>query len=196
MPRVLVPLAEGFEELEAVTIVDLLRRAKFDVVTAGLIPGPVRASRGMVVVPDCTLDEAVNPPARADYDLVVLPGGQPGSTRLANDPRILGLLQAQQAGGRYVAAICAAPAVLARAGLLSGKRVTAYPGSLDAAALPDARIEDRAVVCDGRIITSRGPGTAMDFALMLIETLAGRDARDAVEHGLERPAAHLGAIQT
>lgn len=189
MKRVLVPLAQGCEELEAVTIVDLLRRAQIVVVTAGLEAGPVRGSRGTVLVPDATLDEAV----RDDYDMIVLPGGQPGATNLEADARIIALLRKMAAGGKHTAAICAAPKVLATAGLLDGKRATSYPGTLDAKSFPRIRIEDDAVVQDGRVITSRGPGTAMDFALSLIETLAGREKRDAVEKGLVRPDAHRAA---
>jgi 4-methyl-5(b-hydroxyethyl)-thiazole monophosphate biosynthesis len=182
MTRVLVPLAQGCEELEAVTVIDLLRRARIEVVTAGLEAGPVKASRGTVLVPDTTLDAAL----AQDYDMVVLPGGQPGATHLENDARVIALLQAMAAAGKYTAAICAAPKVLAVAGLLDGKRATSYPGSVDAAAFPAVRLETQAVVRDGQVLTSRGPGTAMDFALALVETLAGRATRDQVEAGLVR----------
>lgn len=185
MATVLIPLAAGCEELEAVTLIDLLRRAGIEVVTAGLRSGPVRASRGTVLVPDTTLDEAL---AR-DYDMVVLPGGQPGATHLEQDVRVRDLLQRMAASGKFLAAICAAPRVLARAGLLDGKRATAFPGTLDAASFPAIRIDTRAVVRDGKILTSRGPGTAMDFALALIEALCGEDQRRAVETPLQRPAA-------
>lgn len=182
MARVLVPLAAGCEELEAVTVIDLLRRARIEVVTAGLEPGPVRASRGTVLVPDMSLDEALE----QDYDMVVLPGGQPGATNLEKDARVLALLRTMAAAGRYTAAICAAPKVLAVAGLLDGKRATSYPGSVDPAAFPSIRLDTQAVVRDGQVLTSRGPGTAMDFALALIEVLAGRATRDQVEAGLVR----------
>jgi 4-methyl-5(b-hydroxyethyl)-thiazole monophosphate biosynthesis len=182
-PSVLVPLAEGFEELEAVTVVDLLRRAGIDVVTAGLADGPVRASRGTRVLPDTTLDVV----ADRDWDMVVLPGGLPGADHLAADARLRDLLQRHASADRWTAAICAAPKVLVAAGLLEGKRATAYPGVLEAAGYGDAVAE--AVVRDGQIITSRGPGTAMDFALALIAVLAGDAKRDEVEQGLQRPAA-------
>ena len=182
MARVLVPLAPGFEELEAVTVVDLLRRAEIEVVTAGLEPGPVTASRGTVVVPDCGLDEAL----RQEYDMVVLPGGLPGADHLDRDARVKALLTQMAASGRFTAAICAAPKVLASAGLLDGKAATAFPGVLEAMSLPEVRLEQRSVVRDGRVITSRGPGTAMDFALELIETLAGPQARERVEASLQR----------
>jgi 4-methyl-5(b-hydroxyethyl)-thiazole monophosphate biosynthesis len=187
MARVLVPLAAGCEELEAVTIIDLLRRAQIEVVVAGLTPGPVKGSRGTMLLPDTNLEAAL----ASDYDMVVLPGGQPGATNLENDTRILGLLRRQAERGRYSAAICAAPRVLAVAGLLDGRRATSFPGALDARAFPQVEIVDDAVVTDGRVVTSRGPGTAIDFALKLIELLVGRDTRQKVESALQRPAAHL-----
>ena len=181
MASVLVPLAQGCEELEAVTVVDLLRRAGVHVVTAGLDNAPVRASRGVVLVADMTLDEAL----KQEYDMVVLPGGLPGADHLDGDPRIRGLLRTMADSGRYTAAICAAPKVLASTGLLEGKKVTSFPGVLDAFADLDYRSDP--VVQDGMMITSRGPGTAMDFALTLIENLLGVDKRNEVEAGLQRP---------
>jgi 4-methyl-5(b-hydroxyethyl)-thiazole monophosphate biosynthesis len=186
MARVLVPLAQGCEELEAVTVIDLLRRAQIDVVTAGLAAGPVTGSRGTVLLPDTTLDQALHD----DYDMVVLPGGQPGATNLENDARVIDLVRRMADRGRYTAAICAAPKVLASAGVLDGKRATAFPGTLNAQSFPRVGITADAVLTDGRIVTSRGPGTAMDFALELIELLAGRDKRAQVEAALQRPAEH------
>lgn len=182
MAVVLVPLAQGVEELEAVTVIDLLRRAGIEVVTASLDAAPVKGSRGTVLVPDTTLERAL---AR-EYDMLVLPGGQPGATHLEKDGRVLALIHAMARAGRYTAAICAAPKVLARAGVLDGKRATSFPGALDPAQWPQVRLENRAVITDGRVITSRGPGTAMDFALELIERLAGKEKRDQVEAGLQR----------
>lgn len=180
MTKVLVPLADGCEELEAVTIIDLLRRGGIEVVTAGLQPGVVRASRGVQLVPDVTLDVAL----QDDYDMVVLPGGMPGASNLKDDARIIELLKKMAAAGKYTAAICAAPMVLAEAGVLDGKRATSYPGVLDG--LPGVAPSAEAVVQDGKVLTSRGPGTAMDFALALVETLTGADNRDQVEAGLVR----------
>lgn len=187
MPKVLVPLAEGFEELEAITITDLLVRAKIDVTTAGLQAGPVTASRGTVVVPATDLDSAL----RQEFDMVVLPGGQPGADRLRDDPRIISLLKTMTDAGKTVAAICAAPRALATAGILDNKTATCFPGSIDATEFPDIRLVDEVVVRDGNIITSRGPGTAMDFALTLIEELVGKTIRDQVEAGLQRAATHI-----
>ncbi len=183
MAKVLVPLAEGFEELEAVTITDLLTRGGIDVVTAGLADGPVRASRGLTVIPDRSLDAALED----DYAMVVLPGGLPGADHLRDDPRIQRLLRSMAEQGRYTAAICAAPKALSAAGLLAGKRVTAFPTVQDAIRVGDTEVTGSPIEEDGRVITSRGPGTAMDFALRLVEILAGKDQRDAVEASLARP---------
>ena len=183
MATVLVPLANGCEELEAVTVIDLLRRAGITVITAGLEEGPVTCSRGTVLVPDTTLDAVMD----QELDMIVLPGGLPGADNLNQDPRIHSLLKKLAANGKPVAAICAAPKVLATAGLLDGRQATSYPGSLDGMDTRNLDYRQQAVVVDGNVITSRGPGTAMDFALTLIETLLGKEARDAVEAPLQRP---------
>lgn len=182
MPKVLVPLAQGCEEIEAVTVIDILRRAGITVVSAGLDNQPVRASRGVALVPDTTLDAALH----ESFDMIVLPGGQPGTNNLKADARVIKLLQQMAQQGKYVAAICAAPSVLASAGLLDGKRATSFPSSLDG--FHNIELQAAAVVEDGRLITSRGPGTAMDFALTLVERLAGAAKRKEVEAGLQRQA--------
>lgn len=181
MPKVLIPLAPGCEELEAVTLIDILRRAGIETVSAGLDGHPVKASRGVVLIPDTTLDQALE----REFDMIVLPGGQPGTDNLKADPRIAALLKKMAQAGKYTCAICAAPDVLAAAGLLEGKRATCYPGCLADAG--NTTLSAAPVVKDGKIITSRGPGTAMDFALELVETLAGKAKRDVVEAGLQRP---------
>ncbi len=183
MSRVLVPLADGFEEIEAVTVIDLLRRAGIEVTTAGLSPGPVTGSHGIPISPDMTLDAAVE----LSFDMVALPGGMPGAAHLAADARILDLLRKHADRGGFTAAICAAPSVLAKAGLLAGRRATSYPGFLTGASAPGIVLDAAPVVVDGTVVTSRGPGTAMDFALALIEQLEGAAARRAVEDPLQRP---------
>jgi 4-methyl-5(b-hydroxyethyl)-thiazole monophosphate biosynthesis len=183
MARVLVPLADGCEELEAVTIIDILRRAGIEVVSAGLGEGPVTASRGVVLIPDKALDDVLN----EEFDMIALPGGLPGADHLDTDPRIHALLQRMAEQDKYTAAICAAPKVLLNAGLLDGRRATAYPGVIDGRLAESSQLLADAVVSDGRVITSRGPGTAMDFALTLIEHLLGADKRQEVEEPLMRP---------
>jgi len=169
MKRALVPLAPGFEEIEAVTVIDILRRAGVEVVVAGTERGPIPGSRGVRVVPDASLGEI----AGAAFDVVVLPGGRKGAEALAADARVLTLLRDQMRSHRLIAAICAAPEVLYRAGLIEGRQVTSHPSSRDA--LAGVRyVEDR-VTRDGNIVTSRAPGTAMEFAFALVEILFGRE---------------------
>ena len=182
MSTVLIPLAQGCEELEAVTLIDLLRRAGIDVITAGLDAQTVTASRGVRLVPDTDIDTALE----REYDMVVLPGGLPGADHLDKDPRIQSLLKKMAGSNRYTAAICAAPMVLANAGLLDGKQATSYPGFLEKTKNNRIHIKTDPVVVDGHIITSRGPGTAMDFALALIGIIAGEDKRNEVEKSLVR----------
>lgn len=121
-----------------------------------------------------------------DFDMIVLPGGLPGADHLDNDERIRNKLQQLAANGAYTAAICAAPKVLASAGLLQDRQATAYPGVLDASQYPATTLLNQATVVDGKVITSRGPGTAMDFALQLIEQLVGVEKRQQVEAALVR----------
>ena len=183
MASVLIPVADGSEELEAVTLIDLLRRAGIEVVVAGLKDGAVKCSRGTVLLPDASLGDVLD----RDFDMIVLPGGQPGADNLDRDPRIHTLLKRMADAGRYTAAICAAPKVLANAGLLDGKHATSYPGVIEAMGLASTQLLVQPVVSDGHVITSQGPGTAMDFALTLIEKLVGAEQRKAVEGPLLRP---------
>lgn len=182
MPRVLIPLAQGCEELEAVTIIDLLRRADIEVLTASLDEKPVTAARKTVLLADTTIDAVI----LDNFDMIVLPGGLPGADNLHDDPRIIQLLKRHAEQGIHVAAICAAPKVLLAAGLLQNRTATSYPGSLDECNLDSTNLSDAPVVVDGKVITSRGPGTAMDFALTLIEQLVSREKRDEVEAPLCR----------
>jgi len=193
MANVLIPIAEGCEELEAVTIIDLLRRADIEVTTASLggfqedgsTVSPVTASRGVVLIPDTTLDEAIALYSKNQcFDMIILPGGLPGADHLDNDPRIHSLLKSMAGEDKYTAAICAAPKVLANANLLEGKSATSYPGFIEKMDLANTQFKEDAVVIDGKVFTSRGPGTAMDFALAIIEILVGKDKRDEVAAGL------------
>lgn len=182
VPLVLVPLAQGCEELEAITITDLLTRAGIKVITAGLDENVVTASRGMKLVPDKQLNEVLD----EDFDMIVLPGGLPGADHLNNDQRIQVLVKKMAADNKYITAICAAPRVLATAGILDNKHVTSFPGALDQFPVNNMIYEEKAVVVDGKVVTSRGPGTAMDFALTLIELLLGKAKRCEVEAPLQR----------
>lgn len=174
MAKVLMPLANGFEEIEALAVVDILRRAGVEVVTAGLQRGPVESARQVIVNPDSSI-ESVHP---ADFAMIILPGGQPGTDNLNADRRIHALLREFAAKDKMIGAICAAPIVLAAAGLLHGKRATCYPGYSDR--LTGAIFEDKPVVCDGKILTSQGPGTAIRFGLEIALRLAGRHTAEAV----------------
>lgn len=174
MSKILVPLAPGFEEIEALTVVDILRRADLEVVVAGLQPGPVTGAHAITVVPDAALDD-VN---AGVFDAIVLPGGQPGANNLKADQRVLAILKECAASGKLIGAICAAPIVLAAAGLLDGKKATCYPtytGRLDG-----GTYEEAPVVHDGNIITSRGPGTAIPFGLALAARLNGPRNADEI----------------
>jgi len=173
--RLLLLLAEGFEEVEALTPLDLLRRGGVEVVTAGLAEGPVTSAHGLTVVPDSHLDAV----AGERFDMVLLPGGAPGYLNLAADERVRALVRAQLNDERPVAAICGAPYVLEEAGVLSGHRVTAYP-SVCERLTSAAEVVDETVVTDGLLRTSQGVGTAMAFALALLEELTNRATRDRV----------------
>ena len=176
MSNVLVPLAAGCEELEAVTIIDILRRGGVQVTTAALQAGPVTASRGVVLIADTTLKDA----------MVVSPGGMEGSLALMECEPFLAYLRRMAENERLLGAICAAPMILGKAGLLDGARFTAYPGVLDPGQFPNAVYTGESVESHNGIMTSRGPGTAMDFALALLEKIEGRDTRVKVEQQLVR----------
>ncbi len=171
--RALLILAEGFEEIEAVTLIDVLRRAGIAVTTASLAGKRVRGSHDITLESDALLSQL----AMADFDALVLPGG-PAARTLREAPQVLGLIREAARLGKLLGAICAAPTALEAAGVLAGKRATAYPGS----ALPSAHRVDERVVEDGNIVTSCGPATTMEFALTLVERLAGPGvARETAE---------------
>ncbi len=169
MAAVCVLLANGFEEIEAVTIIDVLRRAGIEASVLGVTDRSVRGSHGITVNADGLLAEG----ADQAWDMVVLPGGMPGSANLRDDAAVQDLLKRQAERGGKLAAICAAPIALAAAGVLSGRRATSYPTFADQ--LGDADYEHTAVVVDGNVVTSRGPGTALPFALKLVAELQGAE---------------------
>jgi len=177
--RVLVPLANGFEETEAVTVVDILRRGAIEVVTAGLEPGPITGRSNITVTPDKSLDEALTGPA---FDAIVLPGGLPGAEILRDDPRVIDALSMILDQGGLAGAICAAPIALDRAGVLGGRTYTSHPSF--EGELPTEGYSQERVAKSKRVITSRGPGTAMEFAFELLRELGGDDAVREVNQGV------------
>lgn len=172
MKKILVPLATGFEEIEAVTVVDILRRAGARVVTAGLEQRNVTGSHGIQLVADCVLAEA----AGERWDLIVLPGGGPGTERLAADARVLALLHEQTSAGRPAAAICAAPFVLQQAGVTAGRQITIHPAWAER--ITTATVANTPVQTDGTLVTGRSAGAALEFAFALVRLLYG-DAKVA-----------------
>lgn len=174
MTKALVPLADGVEEMEAVIVIDLFRRAGWQVCAAGLKPGPVAASRGVRLLPDAAWDE-IDP---LSFDVIALPGGAQGTTHLCADARVLAALRALAGRGGITAAVCAAPLVLQAAGLLDGRRATCHPGV--AGRLTAARQVDEPVVCDGRVVTSQGAGTTFAFALAIVAMVDGPAKADEI----------------
>ncbi len=171
----IVILAEGFEELEAVAPIDILRRAGVRVTIAGVMDLQVKSSRNIGVRADALLKDIKDLP-----DAVILPGGLPGATNLAKSAEVADLVKKMNAAGKLVAAICAAPAVvLAPLGILDGKKATCYPGCESGFSTKTVHLKDR-VVRDGNVITSQGPGTSLEFALEIAVQLAGKDMADKV----------------
>jgi len=177
--RVLVPLAEGFEEIEAVAIVDVLRRAEVEVVVAGLTSRRVVGAHGMALEADALLAEV----DATTFDMLVLPGGMPGTVHLLEDERVLAAVRELHARGRTTAALCAAPRVLATAGVLAGREVTSHPSVRGMLAPAEVRANPR-VIRSGTIVTSQGPGTAIEFALELVRELAGHERAEALAAGM------------
>lgn len=179
MKTVLVTLAPGFEEIETITVVDILRRAGARVTLGATQYGPIEGSRGVSVLPDTTLDRLGE---QETFDLIVLPGGQPGTDNLCKNTAVHSLLQEQAEAGRAIAAICAAPMVLDQAGLLEGRCVTSHPSVADR--LNSGHYVESRVAVDGNLITSRAPGTALEFALALVDKLFGPERMEMVNKGV------------
>lgn len=178
MKKVLVILAPGFEEIETVTVVDILRRAGACVTLAGTESGVTEGSRGINLVADCPLKEV-----EADgFDMVVLPGGQPGTTNLQKDEKVKKILLEMDRGNKKIAAICAAPVVLQSAGLLDNTSFTSHPSVRDQ--FSGVPYSENRVVVDGNIITSQSPGTAMEFAMKLVEILFDNARMQTVNKGV------------
>ncbi|GHU50529.1 thiazole biosynthesis protein ThiJ [Clostridia bacterium] len=172
-------LTEGFEETEAITVVDLLRRADISIQTVSMMKDlTVTGSHEIPVIAD-TLFEDVN---YDNCEMIILPGGGPGVQRLFEHKGLSAALKEAAQGGKFIAAICAAPKVLAENGLLEGKKATIYP-SMESD-LGNAVYKKEKVVQDGNIITSMGPGTSVDFALKLVEVLVGAEASQKVREAI------------
>ena len=174
----LIVLADGSEEMEAVIVIDVLRRAGWEVTVASLEGGPVTASRQVRLLPDAAFAEVAD---RA-FDLIVLPGGLGGVERFRASEALLGRLRRQAAEGGHLAAVCAGPLALQAAGLLEGRRATCHPSVADQLT-QTGRLEEEVVV-DGRLVTSQGPGTSMDFALALVAELDGPERARSVAAGM------------
>lgn len=179
--RALVPLAQSCEELEAITITDILVRGGVDVITVALDDNlRIEASRGATLIADALLSDVMD----ESFDLIVLPGGLPGADYLNQSDALHALLKRTHQAGGVTAAICAAPRVLAKAGLLDHQMATSFPGTLDVNPAEGMVYQNEPVVDAGAVVTSRSAGTAMVFALTLVEKLMGADKRQEVEAGL------------
>lgn len=176
MARVLVFLAKGFEEIEACTVVDILRRCGVEVTMAGLVSDLVEGAHGIKFVPDETIEKV----DVKDFDAIVCPGGAPGYKNLRENQRVIAMIKEAFSSNKLVAAICAAPAVLSDAGVLKGKACTIYPGMEGELEKGGGKPKKDIVVVDGNVITSRGPATALPFALKLAEKLAGKNVAENV----------------
>ncbi|MGD9899844.1 MAG: DJ-1 family glyoxalase III [Calditrichaceae bacterium] len=169
MEKALVILAPGFEEIEAVTIIDLLRRGKIDVTVAGLELDSVTGSHQISIIPDAYYLD-VDPD---EFDVLILPGGQPGSNNLKENRNIINWVNSRFKSGKKLAAICSAPVVFHATGIAKGMKLTSYP--TDKGIFTDSVYLEERVVRDGQIITSRGVGTAIDFSLAIISDLKGKE---------------------
>jgi len=178
MSKILIPLAQGFEEIEALTNIDVLRRAGLDVVTAGIGSSEIEGDHGVKVQTDTEISEL----SSDDLSAVVLPGGMPGAANLRDSGRLLKIIREINEKGGLCAAVCAAPIVLDAAGILEGKNATSYPGFDEE--MPSCNYKEERVVIDGNIITGRGPGVAMEFALTVVEYLLDAKERAQLEDAM------------
>ncbi|MCQ2492116.1 MAG: DJ-1/PfpI family protein [Lachnospiraceae bacterium] len=175
--KVYVFLADGFEEIEGLTVVDLLRRAEIDTTMVSIQETPaIMGAHKIPVTADLTIDHVMDD----EPDMVVLPGGMPGTLNLKADERVRSMVRKNFEEGRYIAAICAAPSVFADMDLLSGKTATSYPAFEDCLVEAGANYIYDQVAVDGKIITSRGMGTAIPFAGKLIEVLKDKETADKI----------------
>ena len=171
-------LAEGFEEIEALCPLDLFRRAKLNVTTVGVGGLQITGAHGITVCADIT-EENFSP---SDLEMIFLPGGMPGTLNLADSKVAMSALDYAAANGKYIAAICAAPSILGDKGLLHGKAAVCYPGFEDR--LVGATTPDKKVVVDGKLITAKGMGAALEMGLEIIALLRGKTYADELRHSV------------
>ncbi len=167
--KVLIPLAEGFEEIEAVTIIDTLRRAEIDAITAYLEKNPVSGSHNIQIIADI----GINDIEAEEIDAIILPGGMPGSENIKNNAAITSIIKKIYKKKGIIGAICAAPIALGALGALEGKNATCYPGFENQ--LKGATVCKKPVVADGNIITGNAAGSALHFALEVVRKIKGED---------------------
>ena len=178
MAKVCIPLATGFEDIEAITLIDVIRRGGIEVVTAGVGAEIIESAHNVKVIADTTIDKV----SADEFDLVVLPGGLPGATNLAKSEEVKNLLRVMDEKGKYVGAICAAPIALKEAGVLKEK-YTAYPG-WESNIRKEGYISDQKVVEDKNVLTSKGPATAICFGLEIVKKFAGIETYNQLKAGL------------
>lgn len=178
-----VLFATGFEEVEAIAPVDVLRRAGCKVVLAGVDGPVVTGSHGVSVQMDCRIDDILD---AKDLEAVVLPGGLPGTTNLEASPQVQALLDACRESGKLIGAICAAPSILAHKGFLKGVEATSFPSFQKDLEEGGARLSEDYVVRDGQFITGRGMGVATDFGLALAEALVSREAAEKIRGSIQQ----------
>ncbi|MBU5574904.1 MAG: DJ-1/PfpI family protein [Candidatus Aenigmatarchaeota archaeon] len=169
MPKAIITLADGFEEIEAISVIDILRRAGINLLVVGTTGNFITGAHGLKVQVDKRLVDIESD--IDNFDAIILPGGYPGYENLMKTPSVLKIVEKYGKSGKIVAAICGAPLILAKLGLLKDKKATAYPGfekNFD-------RPRDDPVVVDENFITSRGPGTAIQFALKIVEIMLGKE---------------------
>ena len=178
MANILVPISNGFEEIEAITIIDVCRRANINVTIAAVENIQTIGAHNIKIEANCKIEEIKND----DFDMIVLPGGLPNAFTLAEDKDVQRLLKEFEEKNKKIGAICAAPYALHKAGVLN-QNYTCYP-SFEKKIKDDGYQDDKSVVTDNNVITSRGPATAIDFALEIVKTLKGNDIYHQIKTGL------------
>lgn len=176
--KTLILLAPGYEELEAVAIIDILRRASIEILIVGTVNDAIPSARGVKIIPDTDLESIKD----QLFDMIILPGGIEGTENISNDQRAVSMLKRHIDQGKMVGAICAAPTIFDRHGISEGKTITCHP--VCRSSVKHSVISDKRVIKDGQIITSQGPGTAIEFALEIVRHIAGEEKMLEVNKGV------------